>query len=198
MRWLLEVIGAVIMLVATTRPGVGATRRGAILTLVVNGVAAGDQIVYLEPGGPILPVAALHAAGLDVRGPVQQIDGVAYVAVGALNVTFVVDEDAMTIRLTARAEDLPDTRIDLAGVRRPVGMIVADGASLYANYGVHTLDARVDGFAETGLRTGAMLAYSSVSMRAGQHFARGLSNVTIDDHHDLRRVVAGDQAATAG
>ena len=57
----------------TTQPVIPAVRRTAILTLVINGVVAGEQIVYLTPGDALVPVEALRRAGLDARGPVEQI-----------------------------------------------------------------------------------------------------------------------------
>ena len=173
-------------------------RRTAILSIFVNERRVGDQIVYLEDADVLVPAEALRKAGLLAHGKLADLDGVPYVALASLPVTVKVDEERMTLRVTAGPDDLEARTIDLGASRRPGGLVYRDASSLYLNYGFHTLDARFDGFAETGLRRGPVFAYASATMIGGAAPVRGLTSVALDRRSNLSRWVAGDLVVNAG
>jgi hypothetical protein len=150
------------VLLAATLIGVApasalAERRTVILTVVVNEVAAGDQIAYVEEDGDVLiPVDALRAIGVRVRGRTEMVDAAVCVSLRSMTEQFVLDEDLMTIAITADPSDLPETRIDLAG-GAPADMQARDATSVYLNYGVHANGSELDAFAEAGARSGRSL-----------------------------------------
>ncbi len=186
------------MLAAATTPA-SAERRTAILTVVVNELVAGEQIVYLDEGGEALvPVDVLRTVGLRIHGRTELVDGALCVSLRSMNVRFVVDEPHMVIAITADPTDLPEARIDLAATKAPVGLRAVSATSLYLNYGAHAVGTELDAYAEAGARSGPALLYSSLALLPDQRLVRGLSNLTIDDPSRLRTAVAGDQVVNGG
>lgn len=186
------------LLSVNARSEVPSARRAAILTVAINEVAAGDHIIYLDASDVFVSAELLRQAGLATPMSIVSIDGVAYVALGGLPLNVEIDEDLMTLRLTARPADLPEINYDLGTSRPPSGIKYREATSLYVNYGAHLHERDAYGFAESGLRVGRTLTYSSVSILADQSVVRGLSNVTVDERSTLTRITAGDQMFNGG
>ncbi len=174
------------------------SRAPAILTVVINEVVVGTEIIYFDGSAVLVPVAALERGRLTVRVPVRFLDRTPYVALGALPLRFVIDETAMKLVITAGADQFPRTTIDLATVQRPADLEVRQDTSLYVNYGVHSVGTHVDAFTEAGLRIGAALAYGSLIVLRDHRIVRGLTKVVWDRRAALQRIVAGDELVDGG
>ncbi len=185
-------------LIATAPAAASAERRTVILRVAINELAAGDHIVYLEDDGDVLvPVEALRGIGVRVHGRTEQVDGALCVALRSMTKDYVLDEDQMTIAITARPSDLPATRIDLAR-GAPPDLQVRDATSAYLNYGVQAVGTALTAFTEAGARHGRGLLYSSVTLTPDHRVVRGLSNLTIDHREQLQTFVIGDQVVDGG
>ena len=169
--------------------------------LYVNEAAKDSILVRLRGDEVLAPVEELERAGLTgLAGQREQIDGKPYVALRSLapGIVFRFDEPALELRLTAQAQLLPVTRLDLAPVQRPRDLVFRTDTSAFANYSVQYGSPDVlSAFGELGVSVRGNLLYTGLSQTPAGFF-RGLSNFTVDQPADMRRWVAGDSFATTG
>lgn len=173
----------------------------ALLDLRVNGSAKGQILVVLEGGDALVAVADLEAGGLQgIGGRRSELEGTEYVSLRSLapQLAFTVDERALRLDVTARAELLGRGLIDLGNVR-PQGMISRGEPSAYANYAVRAdRDLHTSLSAEAGVGSGNSRLYSGLSVPYGGVVTRGLTVASIEEPPVLRRWVAGDAAIGLG
>ena len=169
--------------------------------LFVNEAPKDSVLVRLRGDDVLAPVADLERAGVTgFAGQREQIDGKQYVALRSLapGVEFRFDEPALELRLAARPELLPLTRVDLTPVQRPRDLVLRTDTSAFANYAVqYGSTSTISGFGEVGVSVRGNLLYTGLSQTTSG-FSRGLSNFTVDQPSALRRWVAGDTFASTG
>lgn len=179
-------------------PLVAQDTQRAILQLSVNLVEQDEAIVLLRAGDVLMRMPDLVRAGLrGFSGRREVIGGEEYVSLASLGpgITFVLDERALALRLTAQTAFLASTVLDL-GPGPPPGIIYQEDTSAFLNYAV--ISQNFDGyslFGEAGLSVKGALLFSSASRDTDGTMVRGLSNLTIDDRSRLVRWVAGDHFA---
>jgi outer membrane usher protein len=173
----------------------------AILTLVVNEAKKQEVTVLLRDGDVWLTPAELERAGVHAAGGTRRtFDGTTYLSLGSLSpkLRHAVDEETLTLRLTADSALLGTTVIDLAGSPPPDLEHRAD-LMAFLNYAPRLTDMRrVDAFFEAGLSFQGILLFSSASASEEHGVVRGLTNLTIDDRPAMRRWIVGDTFANGG
>ncbi len=173
----------------------------APLDLYVNGARRDAVLVVLRSGDALVRVEDLEAAGLrGFAGRREAVEDRVHVSLASLapDVRYELDEAALALRVTAAADLLGRSAIDLRSTRRPPGLEVRGDASGFLNYSVQLrTDQRVSGFAEAGASQGGRLLYSSGQLLTDGTAVRGLSSLTLDDVGSLRRIVLGDSFASS-
>jgi outer membrane usher protein len=168
----------------------------APLDLWVNGGQRGTVSVLLRGGDVLAAVEDLEFAGLQgFAGVRETVDGRAHVSLRSLApaITFVVDEAALALRITATAEALGRSRVDLRPRARPVDLDARGAPSAFANYAVqHGTDGRTSGSLEVGASLAGKLLYSSGQLLPDGRTVRGMTNLTLDEPAALRRTIVGD------
>jgi outer membrane usher protein len=177
----------------------------AYLRGTVNQLEMGDLFVILKGKDVLIKVADLQRPGLEVRGGVRVKRGEdVMVSLQSLSplVTFVFDERALSLTITADARLFKKSVLDLRA-KRPEGIIYGTQPSLFLNYQVRASDlqegkgTRVYGFAESGFSVKGHLLYSSAQRNSYDgSWQRLLSNVTFDWRSRLTRIILGDATAT--
>jgi outer membrane usher protein len=169
--------------------------------LFVNEASKESILVRLREGDVLAVVQDLERAGLTgLAGQRERIDGKEYVALRSLApaVTFQFDEPSLELRLSARADLLPLTHVDLSPSPRPQGMVMRSDTSAFANYAIqYGSPDVVSGFEELGLSVRGNLLYTGLS-QTPTGFYRGLTNFTVDEPASLRRWVVGDTFSSTG
>ncbi|HUJ29287.1 MAG TPA: fimbria/pilus outer membrane usher protein [Myxococcales bacterium] len=173
----------------------GAEQR-AFLDLIVNLESKGQALVVLRAGDALVSVADLEAAGIrGFGGKREAIDGREFVLLSSLapSLTFAVDEKGLSLKLTAAPDLLQRTVVDLRSSGRPPGLVLRRDTSAFFNYSAR-LDTQgaLQGFAELGASIKGDLLYSGATRLPDGTVVRGLSNYTIDQPEEMRRMVAGD------
>jgi outer membrane usher protein len=170
----------------------------AILRLVLNAVDKGEVLVRLEEGDVWVRPTDLEKAGLSgFAGTRKSIESEEYVSLRSLAsvLSYVVDEEALTLRITARPTLLPKTVLDLRAV--PPQLQYVKTTSAFFNYSVTAQDLKqFSGFGEAGLTFGTDLVYTGFSRAVDGGFIRGLTNLTIDNPTRMERWVVGDTLAS--
>jgi outer membrane usher protein len=148
-----------------------------------------------------LKVEDLKAMGFkDPRGTVLVLDGEPHISLRSIRgVSFIFDEKALTLNITAEAQLLPSSSLGLRAERRR-GQVIPGSNSAFLNYAVNAsggTDVPTGlGFAgEAGIRLGDYLFLSdgsTVETGTGKKFVRLMSSATRDDKENLRRIVVGD------
>jgi outer membrane usher protein len=182
----------------------GAADQRAYLDLSVNGVSKDTVLVRLRGvdrvDDALVAIEDLEKAGLHgVQGTREMQDGREYVSLQSLAplVTYAVDQQALTVRLTADVSLLERTAIDLSPIQRPRDMVVRRDTSAFFNYSVSgATEGGVSGAAEFGASVRGNLAYTGLTVTADGNVVRGLSNLVLDDPSRMRRVTLGDAVTT--
>jgi outer membrane usher protein len=174
----------------------------AVLTLILNEVKHGEVIVVLRGSDVWTTEADLKDAGLhDLHGRSETILGKRYVSLASLTppLRFAFDEAALTLRVTAPAELLPTTVIDMRP-GAPAGIAQRTDTSAFLNYTATLSDfTHPSGFVEAGLSMGgAFLLTSSVAASLETGVTRNLTSLVIDDRKTLARWTLGDSFVTSG
>lgn len=174
-----------------------------VLRATLNTVDKGDVFVHRTSEGDFLvKTENLKAMGFkEPIGPVITVDDEPHSALRSLpGVSFVFDDRLLALNITAEAQLLTDTSLDLRGRRRARGITPRDN-SVFFNYALDyagsnaTAGGKVDFTGETGWRFGDYLFMTNATTQAanGTHqLTRLMSSVTHDDRERLLRVVAGD------
>lgn len=168
----------------------------ALLDLVVNEVPKGQVLALVRGKDVLLPVAVLERSGLqDLGGRRESIDNQAWVSLASLapGITFVLDERALTVKVTAAERFLAGrSRVDLRSGERPA-FERSRATSGFLNYGVNWGKALGYQFTgEAGLSARGALANSTFFWNRDHSLIRGLTSVTLDSPGSLRRIVVGD------
>ena len=155
-------------------------------------------MVRLRPGDVLVRIADLEGAGLhDIGGQRDIAAGEFYVSLASLApaITYVLDEQALALRLTVLPTLLSPTVLDLQP-SRPLGILDSQEASAFVNYALNWRDMQhLEGFGEAGVSLGGDLLFSSFALNPEGSFVRGFTNVTFDERDHLRRWVLGDDVA---
>ena len=177
----------------------------AYLDLYLNELAKDTVLVRLRGAERIddalVAVEDLERAGLHgLRGNREVQDGREYVSLRSLapEVTYVLDQQALTVKLTADVSLLEKTFVDLSPIQRPREMVLRRDTSAFFNYSVTgATGAGASGAAEFGASVRGNLAYTGLTVGPDGNIVRGLSNVTIDDPSRMRRVTLGDAVTSS-
>jgi outer membrane usher protein len=192
---------SLLALVLAATAATAAQDQPVYVDLFVNEAAKESILVRLRGDDVLVEVHDLEHAGLTgLDGPRERIEGKEYVALRSLApaITFQFDEPSLELRLSARPELLPVTRVDLSPSPRPRDMVLRTDTSAFANYAVQYGSPNVvSGFEEFGLSVRGNLLYTGVS-QTPTGFFRGLTNFTVDEPPSLRRWVVGDTFASTG
>jgi outer membrane usher protein len=177
----------------------------AIFALSVNQVDHGEALAVLRGSDVLIARADLESAGLhDFTATAVAVDGRDLVSLESVRppVRFVVDQDAIALRIDAPLSMLPSHRLDLGAVT-PTAMSRVTRPSAFLNYSPQvTVPAQgpvvESAFFESGLSEGGRLYYSGLYASSLNGVARGLTNVTLDDVPRMRRLTLGDTNVSAG
>jgi outer membrane usher protein len=172
----------------------------AFLELEVNGIKRGEALVYVRGTDYWVDLEALKAAGIQDRGDGDRmmVEGRLVVRISSLpGVSAVLDEAALTLRVTADPALLGRTRLNLAPAR-PKEIEYRRDASAFVNYATTwNSEQRHVVSLESGLTVGAGLVTAYVS-HAPTGVVRGPVSVTVDARKRLQRWVVGDSVASNG
>ncbi|HTK29301.1 MAG TPA: fimbria/pilus outer membrane usher protein [Vicinamibacterales bacterium] len=197
--WQRALLAAAALLSSTASAAAAGQR--AILTVSLNEVDEGDALVVLRDGDALIAVTALERFGLHgFAGRRETANGETVVSLASLapDVTFVVDERALTLTLTAKPSLFAPAVRSLAD-GRPPSLKYRRDPSGFLNYAVNARsDGSYDLFGETGMSVGAAFMGSTVSFASGGSAIRGMSSLTLDDPRRLRRIIAGDTFVSGG
>jgi outer membrane usher protein len=171
----------------------------APLTLWVNEANRGDVLAVVRDGDVFVEVVALERAGLrNVQGRRETADGREYVSLASLapGIRYQLNEQALTLKLTAEAAFLGTVVLDLSSARP--ALEYARATSGFVNYGASwNGSAGANAALDAGFSVGPALAQATMSWDETQGFVRSLTNVVIDDRRHLRRWTIGDSLVNA-
>jgi outer membrane usher protein len=190
--------GAALLLVLAMPASVLAQSQRAFLSLVLNGVSKGDALVLLQGEDVLIGVSVLETAGLaEIGGTRTRSDNEEFVSLASLapDVTFAVDERALTLEITAKPERLGRKVIDF---RRDggEGFAYRSSPAAYVNYALTAGSGSLEVFTESVFSARGAVLYSTLSTRPGGA-TRGLTNLTFDQKNALRRWTLGDGFSSA-
>src|SRR5512135_3486527 len=161
------------------------TQRLAALDLVVNTAAKGTVLVVLDIGDAFVAVADLTSAGLrQFAGKRVEIDGREHVSLSSLRpfLTYVVDDAALALEITADPAMFEARAIDLRSSFRPADLELRRDTSAFLNYSATgTTTGTLSAFAEAGASVNGNLLYTGWSRLPSGALVRGLSNATFDE-----------------
>lgn len=184
--------------VTISGPGAWADQR-AFLTLTVNGIDCGTVIAVVRPSDVLLPLDDLKKAGLSLSAAKREtIGNDTFVSLASLAPAFryVLDQQSLSVSVTASASNFRPTNVDVALGAPPDLEFKSDPAG-FANYSVTTANFNsVSGFFESGVTIDHLLFYSGLLFNMS-NLVRGLTNVVWDDRANLRRLTLGDIALNA-
>jgi len=173
----------------------------APLDLSVNGGPAQTVLVLIRERDVLVSPDDLVRAGLrGFDGPREVVAGRELVSLRSLRppIGFVLDERALTLRLTAGPELLGRAAIDLLPSPRPPGLVPSAEPSAFLDYSARLATrGRFSGVVEGGASRGDKLLYASGQLYEDGRAGRGLTSLTVDDVPALRRVAVGDAFATS-
>jgi hypothetical protein len=137
----------------------------------------------------MVPLETLHKAGLrNFEGLRETLGGQEMVSLKSLapGVTFSVDDIDLRLTLTTSPELLGLTVRDLWS-GRPANLVYRKDTSSYVNYSANWHSNRqFDLFAESATSVRGVSLYNSVAAHR-QSVTRGLTSVTLDQQHQMRR-----------
>ncbi len=178
-----------------------AEQQPAVLDLSVNGVSQAQILVAVGDGDVWADIAALERAGLrGLAGQRERRGNREFVRISSLSpdVQFVLDESALTLRLTVAAALLGRTERDLA-VDRPRDMELHRVPSGFVNYGVNLTTSGTRAVSlEGGISAAGALLTTTAFGSSDRGFLRGQTALTIDDRGRLNRIVVGDLLGATG
>jgi outer membrane usher protein len=170
--------------------------------LIVNEVPKGTLLVQLSGRDVWVRAEDLTSAGLTVTGGDRvDVGGTSFVSLASLApaVSFVRDEGALEVRVTAGGALLGRRTLDLAAAGRPELAARREVPSGFLNLAGWT-DAlgHRSASSELGYSAGPGLLLTGLSLDTEKGLVRGLSTFTWDDPRRLIRYGAGDLLTVAG
>lgn len=164
--------------------------------LTVNEVQRGQTLLRLGGGDAWIPVEDLERAGLVLDGGTRIVVGDrSLVSLRSLSpgIDFVLDEEELSVRITATQALLGRSTLDLNPRRRPERLSRLEAPTAFLNLGARGDDwERGSATGELGLSAGAGLLLSSASWDSDLGFVRGLTSAQWDDEKGLVRYRAGE------
>jgi outer membrane usher protein len=193
-------LAALFLLALLTPALVAAQDQRALLEIVVNEMPSGESLVVLRGNDVLIPTATLTKAGLSgFKGRRDVVAGEEFVSLASLaaDVSFSVNELELRLSITANPALLGRTIRDLAS-GAPSDLVYRRDTSSYVNYAVnwHTGN-HVDLVAESATSYKGASIYNTLSATE-RSTTRGLSSVTIDQRHSMRRWTMGDNLGYTG
>jgi outer membrane usher protein len=186
-----------------------AQEQNAILELTVNQVAKEPIFVILRPQDVLVTLADLEKAGLqNFAGSRETINNETYVSLVSLapQVSYIFDEKALTLKITAQPELLKTNSFNL-GRQSPKNITYNQDTSVFFNYAFN-LPVDIEKFnlknnnytffGESGLSINKSLLYSSFSRKTDGSWLRGLTNFTLDNPRQITKWVVGDSFVSTG
>lgn len=172
------------------------------LDLIVNEVPKGQVLGRFGGGDVFLSEDDLRGAGLAVTGGERVVLGdrsMLSLRSLAPAVTFALDEEGTSLRITASHTVLGRERLDLHGRKRPATLSRRDVPSAFLNLGGRVDDwERSAAAAELGIGAGPALLLANASWSTAYGFVRGATVATWDDADRLIRYAAGEFLASPG
>ena len=172
----------------------------AILELRLNEVKKGEVSVLLRNADVLVRLKDLQAAGLKVLPESHEIiRDESYILLSSLapQLTFRVDETALTLHLMAQPSLMGFNRFDVQS-NRPPGIRYSEDTSGFINYSLNLRDLKYPtAFSEAGITLRNGLLYGAIARNEDGSFVRGLSNLTISNRDNLNRTVVGDRLVTS-
>jgi len=174
----------------------------ALVTLQINTMDKGEILVAIREKDTLVDAQALRDAGVKLK-PIdgEVIRGHELVSLAALapDVTGQLDIEGLALKLTARAEALATTVINLQP-GAPKEMVYREDTSAFVNYSLRASTAvDVNSYYEAGVSIAGALVYSSASWpMSASPPVRGMSYAEINDRHLLHRWTIGDGFVATG
>jgi len=181
-----------------------------IAAVTLNQQSKGDFFILLgDDGGLLVQTVDLEAMGFSqVPGTMVEIEGTPYINLKSIEgVTYHLDENTLTLEITAAPDYLTKTSLDLSPSRR-LGVIYPRDSSVFLNYGVdYSVGGDDFGFEgltlsnELGVRHRDLLLLADTLYTESpdnSQFVRLNTSLTWDDRETLRRVIGGDFFASSG
>ncbi len=192
---------------ATARPVVAQVKQQIPFPLTFNEVAKGEIPVIVGDGDVFVLPADLERAGVTgtmwkrLLAFARLRDG-SHLRAGAQDfislrsfaplLTYVLDEENLTLSITAMPELLTPTTLNVES-GPPADIIYTKDTSTFLNYSITTSGrSRTALFGESGTSIGGNLLYNSVTRPERGPFVRLLSSYTVDDRTRLNRWTFGD------
>ena len=171
----------------------------AVLMVTMNEVVAGESLVVLrstaDASDALVPIAVFRTAGVSLNGGNRErVGDTDFVSLASLGqgVTYLVDDETLTLRITLPAAMLGPQRWSLRPTE-PAGTTHPHNGSAFLNYAASWSGGRSPGLSgEVGWHTGRALVTSVFSRTPTGAFVRGLTTMTVDNRSSLRRWTFGD------
>lgn len=171
------------------------------VTLRVNTTVTGETVAVLDSGDVFLEPSALSQLHVPLASAThRKLYDSDFVSLRSLAkyLSYKVDTQDLILDLTLSPE-IFGTRTFNLGQSTPSDITYTRDRSAFLNYSVtQDTSAGANGFAELGATLGTGLIYTSLFDNPTSKFARGLTNLTFDNHETLRSTVFGDVLATSG
>lgn len=195
LRFLLVFLTVFTVIATTTGGPVGAEDQRAFLTLTINTQSRGEVVAIIREDDILLAVRDLEADQLhSLTGTRETIDGTSYVSLRSLApaVTYVYDEAALTLALTAGANLFGAHAFDL-GPTHPAGLVYGTDASAFLNYSLTEENNSPSLFLESSITNGIARLYLSGYSNPETHLGEGLDRLVWDNRVKLRTTTVGDE-----
>lgn len=168
----------------------------ALLTLSINTQERGEVPVIIRDDDVLVRIQDLEQGRLHIPGGTQTVlRPDRYVSLQSLapEVRYRVDEDALTLAVTAPAALFTPTITRLSAAR-PENYRISTDTSAYLNYAIREDDLAIpEAFVESAVSLGGKYVLSTTASRTAHYgVARGLTAVSAEDDHALTRWTAGD------
>jgi outer membrane usher protein len=177
----------------------------AFLRATINQIDLGDVFVILRGKDVLVKVSDLEKPGLRVEGGKREKrDEDLLVSLRSLapRLTFVFDERALTLTVTADSKLFEGSVFDLQA-KRPEGILYDNATSMFVNYQLGLNNSQNEnrigwnGFSEAGLSIRGHLLYASGQRSSVDgSWERLLTNLTFDLRDRLTSIILGDANAT--
>ena len=176
--------------------------QAAILQVRLNHVDKGEIPVIIRPNDILVRTEDLTLRGLQISQARQEpLKDTLYTSLASMapGLTYTMDEEALTLSLSATPDLLPTTAIALS-LSRPHGIIYTETPSAFLNYAIESADLHVPSITleAGGSLFGRLSAHSTAFYTTVNGLTRGLSTITLDDRSHLTRYSLGDNQTSTG
>ncbi len=173
----------------------------APFTLLVNHAKKGEMTVLLKDDDVFVRRSDLIEAGVTVPTAASEVvvEGEPLLSLKSMcpPLSYELDENTITLSITAPISLLPSATLDFAG--RPPDVVYQKTTSAFVNYAPRINEqGHINMYEETGVSIDGNLLFSSAYLSSTTGPVRGLSNFLIDDHDKLQRITLGDAMVLTG